>query len=127
MTLARATVMSVEEARSRARQALLEVADGQDPAGKRQVADRTFGALATEYMTRYARPNKRSCDEDQRILDKELLPYWRDRAVDKIDDAEIRRLVNRIAEVRKRPIMTNRTFSVISGVFNFAVREDWLP
>jgi hypothetical protein len=40
---------------------------------------KSFGELAAWYLKEYATKRKRSWKEDRRILDKELLPAWRDR------------------------------------------------
>ena len=32
--------------------------------------------LVEEYLEKYAKPNKRSADEDERILKKDIVPRW---------------------------------------------------
>ena len=72
-------VMSLAEARKRAKSLLVEVEKGYDPAAQR-VADRnaeTFGELAADYLKYHAKKKKRSWPEDERIINAELLQRGR--------------------------------------------------
>ena len=84
MTLGHYPAVTLHAARTKARQVLAEVAlHGTDPAAHR--LDTRHGAtvadLADEYLTRHAKPHKKSWPEDQRIITRELLPHWRHRLV----------------------------------------------
>ncbi|HEY1852573.1 MAG TPA: Arm DNA-binding domain-containing protein, partial [Candidatus Binataceae bacterium] len=83
LTLGRFPAISVADARARATAALGDIVKGSDPASERAraKADPTFGELAELYLKHHARAKKkpRSVLEDQRTLDANLLPAWRDR------------------------------------------------
>jgi hypothetical protein len=65
---------------------------------------------------------KRSADEDERILNVEVLPRWRDWSVRELTRRDVRMLVHRVAE--RAPIMANRVLAVIRKMLNFAVDHD---
>ena len=106
----------------------------------------TFGQLADEYMKRWAkqvgangRPRKRSWREDERQIERYLLPEWRHRKVKDITRRDVRDLVEAIAERRLRkgttedglekvgaPIMSNRLLALVKKMFNFALDREWI-
>lgn len=122
--------------------------DHRDPVAER-VAERkaeTFEQLADEYMKRWAkqvgangRPRKRSWREDERQIERYLLPEWRHRKVKDITRRDVRDLVEAIAERRLRkgttedglekvgaPIMSNRLLALVKKMFNFALDREWI-
>ncbi len=102
---------------------------GIDP-GAKAVADRrsereaeTVAELVEEYLERYAYKNKKSADEDERILRKDVLP-----AIGRLKAKEVRRrdivkILDAITD-RGAPVIANRTKSVVSRMFRFAVSRD---
>ncbi len=78
-TLGKYPALSLSRARALAKEALAQVALGADPAARKLEARRaeSFEELAEAYLERYARPNKKSWKEDQRIIRKEFLPVFR--------------------------------------------------
>lgn len=84
---------------------------------------KSFSELAAWYLKEYATKRKRSWKEDRRILDKELLPAWRDRKASDVSRAEVRALLRSIAE-RPAPVMANRVLALISRIYNKALEED---
>jgi integrase len=75
-------------------------------------------------MKLHARKFKRSADEDQRILDVDVLPRWRDRSVRELTRRDVRVLIERVAE--RAPVMANRVLAVVRKMLNFAVDHDWI-
>ncbi len=106
---------------------------GSDPGTKRVVqnqADRkteTVTQLAEEYLEKWARPRKRTvcAYEDERILNKDVLPQWGRRKARDITRRDVVGLLDGIVE-RGAPIQANRTLAVIRKMFNFAVSRDVL-
>ena len=127
LTLAPYPTMSLAKARKAARNALLGASTGADPATEKQRARKgeTFGELADEYLTRHAKPKKRSWREDDRILNAELLPRWRFRKVKEITRRDVRDLIDAIAD-RGAPVMANRVLALVRKMLNFAVQRDWI-
>jgi integrase len=128
-------VVGVAVARKKAKQALARLdADGTDPAAaKRDARTReTFGELAADYLT-HAKKKKKSWAQDALVLDTILLPKWRHRVVRDLGRRDVKELLSAIVDGRHRrdakpaPIMANRTQALISTMFNYAVREEWIP
>ena len=110
------------------------VAIGEDPAEDRlrqkQAAREAmrFRELARLYMRDHARVHKapKSQREDQRILNKDLLPAWKHRDIQTITKAEIVRLLDGIV-ARGSKTMANRTLALVSTIFSFAQDKTYLP
>jgi integrase len=128
LTLGSLAVLSLAEARKKAREALNGVAfKGTDPAEEKQ-RDRqgdTVGDLAKDYLKRYAKLRKRSWQADERYLEAEILPAWRHRKVKDLGRRDVRELVEAIAE-RGSPISANRCLALIRKMLNFAIERDWI-
>lgn len=105
----------------------------------------TVAMLVEEYIKKHAKPKKRSWQEDERILYKELLNEeklkgaeewtkrkvkskfdWSNRKAADITKRDIVLLLENITD-RGAPIMSNLTFAVIRKMFNYAVEKDILP
>lgn len=115
-------------ARTRARKVLVQASDGVDPAELKQAAERerreadTFEQLAEEFIAKHAKKKKRSWKEDQRILNADILPFWKHRLARDITRRDIRERVEAVAE--RAPIMANRVVALISKIFTFAMDRD---
>ncbi len=86
----------------------------------------TVSDLAAEYLERWAKPHKRSWAEDQRILEKDILPAWHNRKAKDITRRDVITLLDRIVD-RGAPIVANRTLAVIRKMYNFGVQRDIVP
>jgi integrase len=116
-------------ARTLAKDAL---ANGNDPAAAkrqaREAAERerheaiTFQDLADEYIAKHAKKTKRSWKEDQRMLNADVLPFWKKRLVRDITRRDIRERVEAIAE--RAPIAANRVVALLSKMFTFALDRE---
>jgi len=85
----------------------------------------TVNDLAEEYLSKWARPHKRSAHEDERILRKDVLPAWGKKKARDIRRRDVILLLDGIME-RGAPIAANRTLGVIRRMFNFGVSRDIL-
>ena len=114
--------LALGDARNEARGVLHRAYQGQDPQRERLHVRRaaTFGDLAAEYIDRHARPNLRSWETEVRVLEKDLLPAWRNLPAHLITAADVRLLLDGIVD-RGAPVMANRTRGEISRIFNFAI------
>ena len=101
-----------------------------DPAAEKAAARvqataaESFEDLARLYVEKHAKVHKRSWREDDRIIRVELLPSWRHHRVKELRRADIRAVIERIAE--RAPIMANRTLAVVSRMLNWALERDWI-
>lgn len=86
----------------------------------------TVKALAEEYMEKHANINKRasSAKEDQRLLDKDVIPLWGDRKAKDIRKRDVILLLEAAAE--RGPALTHNIFKLVRKMFNFAVSRDIL-
>jgi integrase len=107
------------------------LAKGTDPAAQQTERKRiernaeTVFDLADEYLEKWARPRKRSAGEDERILNKDVLPLWGMKKAKDIRRRDVILLLDGIVE-RGAPIAANRTLGIIRRMFNFAVARDIL-
>ena len=110
-------------AHAKARQ-LLE--RGTDPATVEQDAKEesrrspTVRRLVAEYIEKYAKPRKRSWKEDERILNKDVVPRWGKRKAQDITRRDIILLLDQIVE-RGALIQANRTLAAIRKMYAFAM------
>lgn len=123
MTVGQFGVLTVQEARDKARRILVEALDG-DPLAKRQKARHgsTLRQLADSYLKEHAIPKKkpRSVAEDRRLLEKVILPALGSRGVADIEREDIARLHH---SLRKTPTQANRVLALLSVIMSLA--EKW--
>lgn len=129
MTLGRYPVMTVAEAHKAASDAMLAREQGADPAqvvvteNQRKRVAPTVEDLAEEYLEKWAKPRKRSWQEDERILNRDVLPALGKRKVEDVRRRDIVHLLDGIV-ARGSPIAANRTLAVVRKMFNFAITRD---
>jgi integrase len=121
--------VSLAVARKRARNAQSAIDNGQDPARERQLAKAapsdTVKTLAADYLKKHARKFKKSAPADERLLDTDILPKWRDRSVRDLTRRDVRVLIDGIVD-RGAPILANRVLALVRKMLNFAVDHDWI-
>ena len=131
MTLGSYPSVGLADARVMLAEAKRKLASGVDPgfeAVQAHQAERraeTVEDLIDEYLEKWARPRKRSADEDERCLMKDVLPYWGHRKAKSITRRDVIVLLDRVVD-RGAPIMANRLLAVIQRMFGFAVDRDIL-
>ena len=76
--------------------------------------------LVNEYIEKYAKPRKRSWKEDERILNKDVVPRWGRKKAQDITRRDIILLLDEIVE-RGAPIQANRALAAISKMYSFAM------
>ncbi|MFZ5450919.1 MAG: tyrosine-type recombinase/integrase [Thermodesulfobacteriota bacterium] len=129
MTLGDYPRMKLADAHVAHAEAMKKLEKGIDP-GAEAVTEReeerkapTVASLVEEYLEKWARPRKRSWREDKRILEKDILPAWRERKAREITKRDVLRLLDGIVD-RGAGIMANRTLAIVRRMFNFAVGRD---
>ncbi|MBU5613744.1 tyrosine-type recombinase/integrase [Geomonas azotofigens] len=100
--------------------------NGKDPGAKpiREVVP-TVKTLVEEYLTKHAKPKKRSWKTDERLLRKELLPLWGKLKVNDVRKRDVILLLEGVVE-RGAPATSNVLLMVSRKMFNFAVERDIL-
>jgi len=116
--------LGLTHARDKAKELMHESAMGNDPATDKQVnrGAPTFGEISVQYIELYAMANKRSWKKDQRILDYDLLPKWKNVKAHEIKRRDIISLLDTI--VQRAPIQANRTLALLRKMYNWAISRD---
>lgn len=120
--------ISLVDARVKLVAAQKDLQEGRDPgaiAHEQKLTRRaaaTMGDLIQEYLTRHAEKTLRASTlkEEQRILKKEILPFWRNRLAQDITRRDIITLLNAI-EDRGVYVLRNRVAGVFSRLFMFGL------
>jgi integrase len=114
-----------------ARQAALtlkrEAIQGTDPfeARDRDKVAFTLRLLGDTYITRHAKPKKRSWAADAHALRRDVYPALGHLRADYVTKSDLVRLLDRIHD-RGAPVLANRTLALLRKLFNFAVAEGYL-
>ncbi len=116
--------LSLAVARKMAREALRDAEMGIDPAARKKSdrLDGTFADLADSYIERYAKKKKRSWKEDERQLKIYILPRFRNVTPDGITRADIRSLLEKIADMA--PIQANRVLALIRRIYSWSLEQN---
>ena len=115
--------LDLSTARRIARQTRVRVeTEGADPAHERHAARAVFtvGDLARLYIERHAKPHKKSWREDQRQLNKYVLPTWTSLPVAEITRMDVHALLDSIVGDGK-PVQANRVQALVSKLWAFGV------
>lgn len=127
-TLGRYPSMSVAQAHEAFARSIQSVEQGNDPSRtlvesrQEQRLAPTVDSLATEYIERWAKPNKRSWREDERIIQHDVLPVWSGIKAADIKRRDIVILLDKIV-ARGAPTAANRALALVRKMFNFAVER----
>jgi integrase len=124
MTLGAYPTLGLADGRRLARAALRDAAHGADPAGEKQAQRRaeSFRELAELYLEKHAKVLKRSWREDERTINRELLPRWKNWKAAEIKRKHVIAMLDEIAG-RGSGIMANRTRALASKIFNFGIQR----
>lgn len=127
MTLGPYPAVSLADARELAKAAFHLVAAGRDPATEKHTNREapTFAELAQEYMERHAKVRKRErCwREDQRLINRELLPRWRHWKAQDVKRRDVQELLDETV-ARDAPTQANNTFALVRKMYNFALQRE---
>jgi integrase len=120
-----ARVIGLADARQRAREVMLDVMRGRDPAAERK-AERsagTFADLASQYVELHARRHNKSWRQAERLVARHLIPRWGNLKAQAITRSDVRAVMVRI----EAPILANLVLASASAIFSWAVRQEILP
>ncbi len=121
MKLGTYPLLSLAKARTKAASALRNVELGQDPATEKQ-EDRhamTFEQVALEYLEHHAKTKKKSWEEDERVIKKDLIPEFGKEHAKDIARRDVRTFLERKSATA--PIMANRIRALLRKIFNWAI------
>ncbi|MCC6954966.1 MAG: integrase arm-type DNA-binding domain-containing protein [Deltaproteobacteria bacterium] len=126
MTLGIYPLLSLAAAREKAREILLEVSQGRDPAAiyRRYRKEETFTELAERFLTEHVRGRLKPTTEREyeRMIERELLPVWGRTKPSDISPRDVTRLLDDLTSSRGAPVMANRLRALLGKLFQFAIR-----
>ena len=127
LTLGTYPALTLADARDKATAAKHSVAQGEDPALQKQSARiaPTVAELAEQYLAKHAKPNKKSWKEDERLLNRDVVPFWGRRKAFDIKRRDVIELLDGIVE-RGAPVQANRVLALVRKMFNWAISRDLL-
>lgn len=116
-------VMTLDEARKEARQKLLEAKSGKDPLEERRRLryGESVKDLAKVYLDRHARPHKKTWPEDERRINRHVLPALGSKRIEDVKRSDVARLHNKIGKTA--PYEANRVLALVATMFSKA--EEW--
>ena len=120
MALGRYGVLTLDMARDKARQALVDSNGGRDPLDQRAKRNHgeTIADLAETYMERHAKVHKKTWLADQRAINKYILPAWATKKVQNLERSDVAKLHHDVG--RTYPVTANRLLEVISKMCELA-------
>ena len=131
MTLGDFTDVSLKEARDKQSDARKLLSKDIDP-GERAIQERkraieaeTVKELVVEYLERWAKVHKKSWKEDERVLNKEVIPQWGNKKAISITRRDVIHLLDQIV-ARGAPGSANQAFEIIRRMFHFGIERDLL-
>ena len=120
------------KARDMARDAFEAVRKGKDPVQEKKVQEaesirarlgaKTFARLAQQYLEEYAKLNKKSWKEDEKIINHLLKPEFGTLNVKEITRTHVRSFLQRMAARAK--VHANRAHACLRKIFNWAIKEE---
>jgi hypothetical protein len=116
-------LMTLAEARAKARGILVAIGNGEDPSETKRVAIRasseTVKTVAEDFIARYAKPKNRTWAEAERLIARNILPVWGKRPIASIDGRDVNALMDSIVDRGSR-VAANRVHTAGSKMFKWA-------
>lgn len=128
MTLGAYGVLTLDQARDKAKVALAKVVEGRDPLGEKQAKDRegTVKVLCADYLERHAKLKKRTWRQDDRRINGRILPAWGNLKVSAITSADVAALHHKVSR-DGGPYEANLVARLVSKMFGLARKWGYLP
>jgi integrase len=103
------------------------ILDGVDPFDARDAGKSTptLRVLGATFIARHAKPKKRSWEEDERKLSRDVYPALGDCRADLVTKPDVVRFLDAIHD-RGAPIHANRTLALLRKLYNWAIAEGYL-
>lgn len=95
---------------------------------RRREAERTaatIGTLCSRYLELHAKPKKKSWAEDERQINRDVLPRWKHHKAREITRADAQALLDAIA-ARGAPVAANRMKALLSRLFRWALARGYV-
>lgn len=127
MTVGKFGVMTLQQAREKARKLLAEADDGKDPIAEKQKAAKgaTVSELCDVYIERHAKPHKKTWKEDLRRINRHVKPTWKRRKVLSVQRSDISAFHNKLGKAS--PYEANRVLELLRKMFDLASVWGFVP
>ena len=124
-TIGSADVLTIDEGRERARSAIQRIKGGLEPFEAPPPKADSFGKIAAEYLVRHVQAKGlRSAPEIERVLNKYVMPHWRDREFREIRRSDAARLLDTVEDNHGKH-QADHVLAHIRGVMRwFETRDD---
>ena len=127
LTLGRYPILSLKEARLKAKTALQEVNEGKDPQAlkieqRQSYQDSLFSAVCTNFIEKYAKRKNRSWKETERLLRKDFVSRWANLRVQDITRKHVHQVLDELLTANG-PSAANHAFAAIRKFFNWCVER----
>jgi integrase len=119
MVIGKYGVLTLDEARKRARKIITQKDDGQDPLEEkkqRNIAD-NVSQLCEIFLEKYSKPHKKSWKEDERRIQKHIVPSIGTLRLQSIKRTDITNLHNKLG--KHHIYEANRVVALLSVIFEF--------
>lgn len=120
-------VLTLDQARRIARQELAKVLSGVNPLDKKKKQtpqEQTIKALCETYLSRYACTHKKSWQEDERRINKHIIPRWGNHAIKSISHTDVAAFHAQLG--KNAPYEANRLARLLAKMFNLAAQWGFL-
>ena len=117
------SLMTLADARTKAKRMLAMIANGEDPrTAKREAikaASETVEIAARRFIERHAKVHNRTWRETEQRIEREILPHWGKRPLASIEQADVVALLDAIVDRGGAGISANRTLAHGRKFFNW--------
>ena len=119
-TLGEFGILTLDQARKLARRQLADVLSGINPQDKKNkfLKDKNFKALCEAYISGYAKIHKKTWKEDERRINRHLIPKWGSRPASLISHVHITLFHQELG--KSAPYEANRIIRLLSKIFGLA-------
>ena len=126
-----AAILSLADARAKAKGLLGAIAQGEDPREAKRAAVKTAAktveVVAKEFVERYAKVHNKSRTwaETERLIAGNIIKTWGKRPITSIDQADVIALLDAVTD-RGSPVAANRVLAAGRKMFNWAIERGTL-
>ena len=120
LTLGAFGILTLDQARKMARQEYAKILNDINPLDKRNQSskDQIMKVLCEAYLSRYARIHKKTWQEDERRINKHIIPKWGSHSVKSISRSDIAAFHAQLGKTA--PYEANRLLRLLSKMFDLA-------
>ncbi|TWI62260.1 site-specific recombinase XerD [Desulfobotulus alkaliphilus] len=120
--------ISLENARMAAREIRSQTALGYDPAAmmEKKKQEMTFGDFAEDKYIPHVKLYKRSWEQDEKVIDRVLLPLWEYAKLSAITRDDVRDFQTSYVAMGYKPGSVNRMMALVKYIFSLAERWEYI-